>query len=201
MIPAWIVLAGLGVSLAGLLAIALAPYLRWARQLWFLLVAIVAAIFANSTGGVSFNFMAEMGIYDAGSYFDAETKTLEARWTYAPYVEGYKLKWFYHLKQGDNQTPHPLPDVEVNACKASYRLPDEVLAANTAIIVYCYTEYVAPPVVVTNGVYHLSGVVRDMLGGEKFIPAKVEVCVNLENGETEILTPTNALPKVKGIAE
>ena len=201
MIPAWIVLAALSVSLAGLLAVALAPYLRRARQLWFVIAAIVAASFANSFVGVRFEFLSEMGIYDAGSYFDAETKTLEARWTHAPYVDGYKFKWFYRLKTGDNQTPHPLPDVEVSACQASFRLPDEVPAANTAIAVICYTEYVAPPVVVTNGVYHLSGVVRDMLGGEKFIPAKVEVCVNLENGETETLTPTNQLPKVKGIAE
>jgi hypothetical protein len=201
MIPPWIVLAALSVSLAGFLAVALAPHLRRARRLWFVIAAIVAASFANSTGGVSYVFWNEMGIYDNGSYFDAETKTLEARWTYAPYVEGYKLRWFWYYKQGDDQNPHSLPEVDVSACAASYRLPDEVFEKNSAIIVVLYTEYVAPPVVVTNGVYHLSGVSRDMSGGDKFVTPKVEIVVNIENGETEILTPTNQLPKVKGISE
>ena len=200
MILVWLTLAGLGASLTGLFLTALQPYLRRMKQGWFIIACAVAAIFANSSGGVSYSFQSETGIFDNGSYFDAEKNTLEARWTFAPWVEDSTLKWFYTFKTGDDNIYH-LPDAKISECHASFRLPDEALSQGSAIVVTCYADYVAPPVVVTNGVYHLSGVTRDILGGNKFITPKVEIVVNLEDGTSEILTPTNQLPKVKGISE
>jgi hypothetical protein len=95
MIPAWIVLAGLGVSLAGLLAIALAPALPKVKKLWFILAAAVCILWGGIGTGSGFEFMAETGVFDAGSWIDFENTTLNARWTYAPWASGSTFKWFF----------------------------------------------------------------------------------------------------------
>lgn len=202
MIPAWIPLSGLGVSLAGLLAVVLAPALPRVKKLWFILTAAVCILWGGIGAGSGFEFMAETGVFDAGSWIDFENTTLNARWTYAPWASGSTFKWCYRYKYGsEHKGPFQLPDADVSACAASFKLDIPEGEEWRDLIVYCYTEYVAPPTVVTNGVYHLGGVSRDMSGGDKFVTPKVEIVVNLESGERVTLTPTNQLPKVKGIAE
>ena len=78
--------------------------------------------------------------------------------------------------------------VELGANVTNWQIGDKVCALLGG---GGYAEYVAPPVVTTNGVYHLSGVMRTMDGSQRYVTPLVEIVVNLEDGSTQTLTPTN----------
>lgn len=193
MIPALPIVVCLIVSLAGLLAVALAPHLKAARRGWFLAAAIIATIYGGSKARISFSFVAETGIFDAGSYSDLGAGKIYAVWGYQPYAAGSKFKWFYtYVSGGETKGPIFLPDVPVEACSAEHTLsiPEDDWER---LIVTCYTEYVAPPTVVTNGVYHLSGVMRSINDAEVENPRYVTPMIEIRLDD-RILTPTNKPP-------
>lgn len=134
------------------------------------LIALVALVaWAGVGSGWSFVFMPECGIVDAGSSCDQALGVVEARWTYSPVVASYDFKWFYKLKygKGDERGPFDLPDAKVRDGYAVAIIPE---SGWEAITITCYTKYVAPVQVVTNGVYHVNGVMRSMNTQESEYP-------------------------------
>ena len=175
MIPAWPFLVGLCISLSALLIVFTAPALPFMRKWWFILACVG-------------------GIIDAGSYIDYPNNTIHAVWGYQPYVSGSKFKWFYSYKYGsENKGPFPLPDAAVEDCHAQYTFNISEGEEWRDMVITCYTEYVAPPTVVTNGVYHLSGVMRAMGDTDstepKYVTPRIEIRATIESGEDVILTP------------
>lgn len=164
-------------------------------------VAVSAVIYGGIGNGVGFVFPSESGIADAGSFVNYSNNTITAVWSYQPYVRGRKFKWFYTYKYGDNfesKGPYQLPDADVEDCLAEYQLPIPEGEDWKAMTVTCYTQYVAPPNVVTNGVYHLSGVTR-AIGDEtavdpKYVTPGIVIMANLADGGEVTLTPTNPPP-------
>ena len=187
MIPAWIVLCALALSLGGLFLIVAAPALRMLRRWWFLSLVVVGLAFGVISDRVGFHFITETGIYDAGSFFDYSSNTAHARWGYQPYVKGSQVRWFYSYKYGaDEFGPFELPSCPVEDCMADFKLEVPEGQEWKSVIFTGYAEYLAPPVVTTNGVYHLSGVMRTMDGSQRYVTPLVTIEVD---GKT--LTPTN----------
>lgn len=195
MMPAWPFLIGIALSLAGLIGVLLRPVLPALRQLWFVIACIVGIAFGTISSRCDFRFVAESGIFDAGSYIDYSKNTIHAVWGYQPYAAGSKFKWFYVYKYGSEyKGPFQLPDAAVEDCHAQYVFPIPDSEQWESIIITCYTEYVPPPTVVTNGVYHLSGVMRSIDDADspspKYVTPRIEILATVEDGEEIILTPT-----------
>ena len=192
MIPPAPVLVCLALALLGLLMIVVAPALPKVRRLWFIAAALVGIAYGVISDRVGFQVMTETGIYDAGSFFDYSTNTAHMRWGFQPYVKGSRFRWFYKYKYGsDEMGPYELPSCPVEDCAADYQLQIPDGQAWKSVIFVGYAEYVAPPVVTTNGGYHLSGVMRTIDGSQRYVTPRVEVVVNLDDGSTQTLTPTN----------
>ena len=198
MIPPTPVLVCLALALLGLLMIVAAPALRMLRRGWFLALVVVGLAFGVVSDRVGFQIVTETGIYDAGSFFDYSSNTAHARWGYQPYVKGSRFHWFYKYKYGpDEFGPYELPSCPVEDCAMDYQLQIPEGQIWKSVIFVCYAEYVAPPVVTTNGVYHLSGVMRTMDGSQRYVTPLVEIVVNREDGSTQTLTPTNTPEDMK----
>ena len=196
MIPATPFVIALIILLVAQGVIFLTPALSAFRTRWFLLASIVCTLFGGSKSRISFGFLAETGIYDAGSYANETENRIIAQWGYHPYARNYIFKWFYTYEaDGETFGPFILPNCPVEDCRAEYvvTIPHEEWKN---LCVTCYTEYVAPPTVVTNGVYHLSGVTRSMAGDDKFVTPKIEIRV-----DDNVLTPTNTLPETMEVEE
>lgn len=167
-------------------------------------VSVAAVIGMMLYGGVGsgydFRFMAETGVYDAGSWIDEETGEVHAFWNYDQWAAGYKLKWFYTYKYGDEERgPFPMPDANVSACHAEYLLPtfgDDW----ESVVITCYTEYVRPIHVVTNGVYHLDGVMRSIDSTNapmpKYVTPGITITADLSDGSSVDLAPVDDVPDV-----
>lgn len=165
----------------------------------FSAASLMLALYAGVSDNWDFVFPAETGIYDAGSWIDEETGEIHAFWDYEPWASSYKMKWFYTYKYGgESRGPYELPDVDVTRCHAEYTLPT---AGDDweSVIVTCYTEYVRPIHVVTNGVYHVDGVMRSIDSTNspmpKYVTPGISILADLSD-ETELfLAPvTNAAP-------
>ena len=65
-----------------------------------------------------------------------------------------------------------------------------------ALTITCYADYVAPPVVTTNGVYHLPGVMRSINDVESSNPRYVTPGITIEI-DSRVLTPTNSLSRLE----
>ena len=173
------------------------------------LVAVVGIAVSVLYGGIgsgwSFVFVPETGIHDAGSYVDTETSTIYAVWNYEPYVSSYKFKWFFNFKYSNEWSdPIQLPDANVSDGFAIYPVPVPEGTKLESFTVWCYTEYVKPPSVVTNGVYHLSGVMRSIDSTEslmpKYVTPGVTISVDLSDGSQLQLAPvTNAPPRPSSV--
>jgi hypothetical protein len=148
-------------------------------------------IHASRLNDVTFAFVAETGIWDAGSYVDYSTRTLHARWGYHPWAAGGRFRWFYSRKYGDNKGPFQLPDANIEDCAASYQLPIPEGEDLGTIIIRCYSEFVKPPSVITNGVYHLTGVMRPIGDDSLPSPRFVTPLINITTDTGLYLTPTN----------
>lgn len=169
------------------------------------LVAVVGIAVSVLYGGIGsgwgFTFIPETGIYDAGSFFDTETRTIYAIWNYEPYVASYKFKWFFKFKYGGEESdPIQLPDANVSDGHAVCPLPVPEGMEIDAFTVTCYTEYVKPTHVVTNGVYHLDGVMRSIDSTNspipKYVTTGISIYANREDGSQLQLAPvTNAPPR------
>ena len=169
------------------------------------LVAVVGIAVSVLYGGIgsgwSFTFIPETGIYDAGSFVDTETSTIYAIWNYEPYVASYKFKWFFKFKYGGEESdPIQLPDANVSDGSAVCPLPVPEGMELESFTVTCYTEYVKPTHVVTNGVYHLDGVMRSIDSTNssmpKYVTPGITIYADLSDGSQLQLAPvTNAPPR------
>ena len=197
-----LVLAALGVLACVWMAVTASGALRRGGRtglVAFAVFAVVAIIHGGVGHGFSFRFQADSGIYDAGSRFDPETGIIHAVWTYDPWVSNYAFKWFYTYKYGgESRGPFVLPDAVVSDGVAEYQLQTPPDGEWESFLVTCYTAYVPPIHVVTNGVYHVDGVMRSMdtrnSDQPKFVTPGIAISVDLETGETRVLTPTNRPP-------
>ena len=160
----------------------------------------VCTLYGGIGSGWSFVFVPETGIYDGGSHIDTETRMIYAIWNYEPYVASYKFKWFFKFKYGNEWSdPIILPDANVSDGFAVCPIPVPEGMELKSFTVWCYTEYVKPTHVVTNGVYHLNGVSRSINDGgsdsPKYVPFTIPIYANLSDGEDIPLTPTNRPPE------
>lgn len=168
-------------------------------------VAVVGIAVCVLYGGIGsdwgFTFVPETGICDAGSFVDTETSTIYAIWNYEPYVASYKFKWFFKFKYGDEESdPIMLPDANVSDGHAVCPIPVPEGVELKSFTVTCYTEYVKPPNVVTNGVYHLDGVMRSIDSTNspmpKYVTPGVTIYADLSDGsQTQLAPVTNAPPR------
>lgn len=195
------------VCLAALAAIVVGVALCWAvrkldrvrrRNKILALVAVVGFAVSVLYGGIGsgwgFTFIPETGIYDAGSFVDTETSTIYAIWNYDPYVASYKFKWFFKFKYGNEWSdPYQLPDANVSDGCAVCQIPVPEEMEFEAFTVTCYTEYVKPPLVVTNGVYHLDGVMRSIDSTNSpmpnYVTPGITIYVDLSDGSQLQLAP------------
>jgi hypothetical protein len=197
MFPAAPFLISLVCSLLALVMVAARGALPFVRKAWFVIAAAVGILFGGIGSGAGFRFQAETGIFDAGSYVDYSSNTIHARWGYNPQAAASTFKWFYTYKYGSSETkgPFQLPDAKVSDCAASYKMPVPDGEEWKALTITCYADFVAPPVVTTNGVYHLPGVMRSINDVESSSPRYVTpgITITVDN---EILTPTNTIGEI-----
>ena len=164
-------------------------------------VAVVGIAVCVLYGGIGsdwgFTFVPETGICDAGSFVDTETSTIYAIWNYEPYVASNKFKWFFKFKYGDEESdPIMLPDANVSDGHAVCPIPVPEGVELKSFTVTCYTEYVKPPNVVTNGVYHLDGVMRSIDSTNspmpKYVTPGITIYADLSDGSQQLLAPVDA---------
>lgn len=208
------------VCLAALAAIVVGVALCWAerkldrirrRDKVLALVAVVGIAVSMVYGGIGsgwgFTFVPETGIYNAGSFIDTETSTIYAIWNYEPYVASYKFKWFFKFKYGGEESdPIQLPDVNVSDGSAMCQIPVPEGMELESFTVTCYTEYEKPVLVVTNGVYHLSGVMRSIDSTNspmpKYVTPGITIYADLSDGSQLQLAPvTNAPPRPSSLVD
>lgn len=154
----------------------------------------VSVLYGGIGSGWCFTFIPETGIWDAGSFVDTETSTIYAIWNYEPYVASYKFKWFFKFKYGGEESdPIQLPDANVSDGSAVCQIPVPEGMELESFTVTCYTEYVKPPNVVTNGVYHLEGVMRSIDSTNapmpKYVTPGITIYADLSDGSQQQLAP------------
>lgn len=187
-------LVGLALCVAVLAAIAFAPYLRAFRRAWFVIACAIATVY----GGSKWRFNFSNGVTDAGSY--ATNNLACAVWTYNPAYGLYTFRWAFRDLTLTNEvgvcidTWHYLPDALVSDGMAYATVLDATNMEYT-----CYAQYIPPPAVVTNGVYHLEGISRSMATTNSpmpdYVPWGTRVEIVLPNGDIKVITPTNAPPE------
>lgn len=164
------------------------------NRIVFLVFAALATAYAGTKQQVPWRFQFNLGLRDSGSRFDTATGTAEARWTYDQAVALYAFKWQYRIDDGDWVQ---LPDGEVSAGQAFAHID---LPEGSTVAIQCYPQYVAPPVVHTNGVYHLSGVMPAM-DTDPLDPDYVTPRVPIKTDTGVTLTPTAIPPELINIME
>jgi hypothetical protein len=194
MFPAAPFIICLACSLLALVMVAARGALPFVRKAWFVIAAGVGILFGGIGSGAGFRFVAETGIFDAGSYVDYSSNTIHAHWGYHPQAAASTFKWFYTYKYGNGKTkgPFQLPDAKVSDCAASYKMPIPEGEEWKTLTITCYADFVAPPVVTTNGVYHLPGVMRSINDVDSANPRYVTPGITIEI-DGRVLTPTNNL--------
>ena len=201
MFPWQIPAIGAVLCLGVLAAIALAPSAKAFRQAWFALSAFVLMLYAGTKPPQPthlWRFEFQNGVHDSGSY--CTNDIIHAEWDYAPAYEPYTLKAKYRDLTVTNEVGvcidvwKDLEDARVADMSAEWFVPN---ATNMHVI--CYAEFVPPPHVVTNGVYHMEGVSRSMATTNSPSPDYVtwgtRVEIVLPNGAIMVLTPTNRPPE------
>ncbi len=191
----------LGIALYGLYKLA-KPVLDKIKRKQYISAALVSSfvvvlvLFAGQGTGWGFTFIKSSGLTDAGSAANLETGDVVARWTYIPAVADYDFKWYYTLKYENDKEkrgPFQLPDAKVSDGYASAKIPE---SGFKALDITCYTTYVPPPQVVTNVVYHLSGIMRSMDSVDAddpiFVTPGITVDVMDERGYMHKLAPYDA---------
>ena len=139
------------------------------------------------------------GVTDNGSY--CTNDFIYARWTYNLAAMEYTLRAAYQdltITNELGQCVDPLHQLDDTMVRDGAHVWEVANATNMRVVVYA--TYVPPPVVHTNGVYHLSGVMPAMGGAPgKFVTPGVQIRMNLETGESLIITPTNAPPPASAL--
>ena len=130
------------------------------------------------------------GVHDAGSVCVGDE--IRASWSCDIPVLAHTLKAFYQDLTVTNSLGecvdalHELDSVPVADFSHTWTVTD---AERMRVVLYAV--YVAPPVVHTNGVYHLNGVMRAMDDSDRFVTPGVPIRVALPDGSALIITPTN----------
>lgn len=156
-------------------------------------IVVTAALVGYA--GHKWRFQFANGIRDNGSYATNDLAVASWEVNSPIYLDGYVLKAQYRNLTITNELGecidvwHELEDGEVGRLTKAWTVPDA-----TNCIVSVWPQYVAPVIVHTNGVYHLSGIMREMEDTQKYVSPGVEIRVNLANGEVMTITPTNAPP-------
>lgn len=164
------------------------------NRIVFIAFAALATAFAGTKQQVPWRFQFNLGLRDSGSSFDTSTGTAEARWTYDQSVALFTFRWQYRIDDGEWIQ---LPDGEVSAGHAFAHID---LPEGSTVLIQCYPQYVAPPVVHTNGVYHLSGVMPAM-DTDPNAPDYVTPRVPIKTDTGATLTPTDRPPELINILE
>lgn len=159
------------------------------------LVATIAMILYGGTKPTPRLWVFEFvnGVHDAGSF--CTNNLICAQWTYDTAAIEFTIKASYQDLTITNSVGecidkmHELPFAMV---RDGLHVWEVANATNMRVVVY--STYVPPPVVSTNGVYHLAGVMPAMEDPGKYVTPGVQIVVNLEGGEREVLTPTNKPP-------
>lgn len=196
----WICLAALAAIVVGVVLSFAARKLDRVRRRDKLLAVVsvvgvaVSVLYGGIGSGWGFTFVPETGIYDAGSFVDTETSTVYAIWNYEPYVASYKFKWFFKFKCGGEESePIQLPDANVSDGHAVCPIPVPEGMELESFTVTCYTEYVRPVHVVTNGVYHIDGVMRSIDSTNspmpKYVTPGITIYADLSDGSQQQLAP------------
>lgn len=141
----------------------------------------------------NFAFFTDSGIYDCGSYVDFDTGEITAIWGFIPEASAYQFKWAYTYVDENDVThgPYNLPPALVTARTATEYV-DEIKTAKK-VDISCYTVYVRPPAVHTNGVHDVSGG-HSLTNNMGCVFPEIVIYANLDDGSSEPLTPTNAPP-------
>ena len=182
MIPAIYPLIGLGLMAVALAAIALAPYCREFRRVWFALAAVAAILYAGTKPSLNVNFA--LGLKRGNVDYDATEHVLTVEWSYTVAVADSVFRWKYQINDGEWID---LPDGMVRDGRAVAAI---VIEDGDRLNVQCYAVYVAPVQVVTNGVYHLNGVMRSINSVTSSNPDYVTPGVPIIVADLT-LTPTN----------
>ena len=154
----------------------------------FLFFAALATLFAGTKPAAPF-WSFQNGVANNGSQYDVAECVAVARWTASPVYQSYDFKWSYRARGNDIWIA--LPDAKVSAGETRAIIPVE---PGTLVDFMCWAEYVAPIQVVTNGVYHLNGVMRsrDSVGSDR--PNYVTPGIRIMADGEIVLTPTNRPP-------
>lgn len=162
-------------------------------QLLAVLATFALVLFGGEKTGYSFSFFAYSGVYDCGSYVDFDTGEITAVWGFEPQVAAYEFKWSYtYVDENDvHHGPFNLPPVLVTARTATEYV-DEIKTAKR-VEISCYTAYVRPPAVHTNGVHDVSGG-HSLTNNLGYVFPEIVIYADLDDGSSETLTPTNAPP-------
>lgn len=149
------------------------------------------------------SFTFQNGVSDSGSW--CSNDVIHASWIYTPAFASYAFKWSYRNVTITNEVGvcidpyHAMPDATVSDGVAEYQV-----AGATNMQVVCYAQYVAPVQVITNGVYHVSGVMKEMdaTNGTEFVTPGIPILVSRGSGNTVrmfTLTPTNEPPSPRTV--
>ena len=207
----WVCLGALGAGIAvGVLYAVWNAVSRVCRLIMFLgpvgcllagpfIVKMIAYGGSKQTQTWRFNF--QNGLHDLGSY--CTNDTIHAEWDYAPAYAGYAFRWCYRDLTITNEVGvcidefHYLPDANVTDMVA-----EAVVPGATNMEVTCYAQYVQPVHVVTNGTYHVGGIMRslaqtneDDYASADFVTPGITIQANLDDGGELTLTPTNEPPE------
>ena len=197
---ALLILAAIASGLALALALSRASRSRPSAVGVFLIGAVLGALYGGGKPAPHlwrFNYVktGDYGVYDQGSY--CTNDEIRAVWRYDIPVAAYTLRAAYQDQTITNAVGecidafHALTDVPVSDGAHTWRVAG-VNAEN--LLVVLYADYVAPPVVHTNGVYHLGGVMRAIESDAKYVTPGIPIRAHGEGGGVETLTPTNAPP-------
>lgn len=188
MIPAVYPAIGLAAALMVLAAIKLSPYLGAFRNLWFVVIAAAFVLYAGTKPPSPQRvFEFTQGLHDAGSTYDPDTGIAVARWTADAAVMAYSFRWSYRVNGGEWVQ---LPDRSVSDLTAAAAIPG---VPEDTVEILCWTQYVAPPIVHTNGVYQLNGVMRTMNTTNSPLPKYVTPLIPIEANGT-VISPPSASP-------
>ena len=146
----------------------------------------------------TWRFTFENGLHDIGSY--CTNDTIHAEWDYAPAYAGYAFRWCYRDLTITNEVGvcidefHYLPDANVTDMVA-----EAVVTGAENMEVVCYAQYVQPQHVVTNGTYHVGGVMRTLAttnsASPAFVTPGVSIYANVDGGDEVKLNPVEEPPE------
>lgn len=167
-------------------------------QILAILATVAIIVYAGTKPPINHVWRFEFvnGVRDNGSF--CTNNLICAAWTYDSAAMEFSIRAYYQDLTVTNELGectdelHQLSDALVRDCSRVWALEEGLNAENMRVVIY--GTYVPPPVVSTNGVYRLSGVMPSMDGERKYVTPGIRISASLEGGGTAVLTPTNEPP-------